>query len=283
LPSCTRDVARQAFTRVRASKLAMWTSVSSTIAALTSDAHADRQYNVAAERIQQALLTVKVPEIAGLELGVRAEPARLVGGDYIDVFSRDGCLFFGLGDASGKSLGAAMNALMLRYLLRGLTEVLGHGQIEAIVRHTNSVVSEDLYDTDYFITLLMGTLDPHSGHLRLVNAGHEPAMILREGAADVEVMTRHGIVLGVDRQTNYPLEETTLGIGDRAIFYTDGLTEATNTRGELFTAECLRENIVAHRDLSPQALTDELFEMVKAYSDGPMRDDATIFVVRQAA
>ncbi|MBV8148707.1 MAG: serine/threonine-protein phosphatase [Candidatus Eremiobacteraeota bacterium] len=257
--------------------------MSSTIAALTSAAKADREYDIAAERIQQALLTVKVPAIAGLELGVRAEPARLVGGDYIDIFCRDGCLLFGLGDASGKSLGAAVNALMLRYLLRGLTAALGHGQIEAIVRHTNSVVSEDLHETDYFITLIMGTLDPRSGHLRLVNAGHEPAMVLREGAADVQVMTRHGIVLGVDRQTNFPLEETTLGIGDRAVFYTDGLTEATNTRGELFTAECLRENVVAHRDLSPQALADELFETVKAYSDGQIRDDATVFVVRRTA
>jgi phosphoserine phosphatase RsbU/P len=261
----------------------MWTSVSSTIAALTSSAEAEshRQYDIAAERIQQALLTVKVPEVTGLELGLRAEPARLVGGDYIDVFSREGCLLFGLGDASGKSLGAAMNALMLRYLLRGLTAVLGHGQIEAIVGHTNSVISEDLYETDYFITLLLGTLDPASGRLRLVNAGHEPAMILREGAGKVEVMTRHGIVLGVNRQSTYPLEETMLGIGDRAVFYTDGLTEATNTHGELFTAQCLRENIVAHRDLSPQALADELFETVKAYSDGQMRDDATILVVRR--
>jgi phosphoserine phosphatase RsbU/P len=261
----------------------MWTSVSSTIAALTSAARAEREYDIAAERIQHALLTVKLPEITGLELGVRAEPARLVGGDYIDVFSRDGSLLFGLGDASGKSLGAAMNALMLRYLLRGLTEVLGHGQIEAIVGHTNSVVSEDLYDTDYFITLLLGTLDPRSGELKVVNAGHEPAMILREGAADVEVMARHGLVLGVNRQTDYSLEETTLGIGDRAVFYTDGLTEATNTRGEMFTAQCLRENIVAHRDLSPQALADELFEAVKAYSDGQMRDDATILVLRRTA
>ena len=77
------------------------------------------------------------------------------------------------------------------------------------------------------------------------------------------------------------MEECTLDIGDRAIVYTDGLTEATNTRGELYTLECLRENILAHRELNAQELADELFDAVKAFSNGQMRDDATILVIRR--
>jgi sigma-B regulation protein RsbU (phosphoserine phosphatase) len=259
----------------------MWSSLSRTISGLTAGGEPDPLYDIAAERIQQALLTVNVPTISGLELGVRAEPARLVGGDYIDVFLRDGHLVFGLGDASGKSLGAAVNALMLRYLLRGLTTALGHRQIEAIMGHANAVISEDLYETDYFITLLVGSLDPKSGCLRVVNAGHEPVMIVRKGNPEVEVLTSHGIVLGVDMDSRYALEETTIGIGDRAIFYTDGLTEATNERGELFTATRLREHIAANRNLSAQQLADELFETVKAYGNGQLRDDATLLVVHR--
>jgi sigma-B regulation protein RsbU (phosphoserine phosphatase) len=261
----------------------MWSSLSRTIAGLTSGGQPDPLYDIAAERIQQALLTVNVPTVAGLELGVRAEPARLVGGDYIDVFSRDGHLVFGLGDASGKSLGAAVNALMLRYLLRGLTAALGHGQIEAIMGHANAVISEDLYETDYFITLLIGSLDPDSGRLRVVNAGHEPVMIMRKGSSDVEVLTRHGIVLGIDADSRYAIEATTLGVGDKAVFYTDGLTEASNQRGELFTAERLRKHIAANRNLSAQQLADELFETVKAYGNGQLRDDATLLVVHRTS
>jgi len=259
----------------------MWSSVSRAIAALTSSGQEDRHYEIAAERIQEALLTVDVPQIAGLEVGVRAEPARLVGGDYVDLFTCDAQIMFGLGDASGKSLGAALNAMMLRYLVRGLTAALGHGQIEAIMRHTNAVVAEDFRNTDYFITLLIGILDPVSGRLRIVNAGHEPAMILRRASSQVEMLTKHGIVLGVDQQTRYPLEEASLDVGDRAVFYTDGLTEASDRRGELFTAQRVRENIVAHRDLSAQDLANELFEAVKAYGDGQMRDDATILVIHR--
>lgn len=259
----------------------MWQSVAKAIGALTAGDDAARQYDIAAERIQSALLQITVPKVSGLDVGVHAEPARLVGGDYIDVFSRGPRLLFGLGDASGKSLGAAINALMLRYLLRGLIQVLGHEQLAAIVRHTNDVVIEDLDETDYFITLLVGTLDAETGALKVVNAGHEPPLILRQDATDIDVLGQHGIVLGVERQAQYVVQETTLQAGDRAVFYTDGLTEATNERGELFTVERLREQFLEHRYLAAQQLADTLFDDVKAYSNDNMRDDATILVVRR--
>jgi phosphoserine phosphatase RsbU/P len=259
----------------------MWQSVAKAIGALTAGDDAARQYDIAAERIQSALLNVTVPKVQGLDVGVHAEPARLVGGDYIDVFSRGDHLLFGLGDASGKSLGAAINALMLRYLLRGLIQVLGRGELAAIARHANDVVLEDLEETDYFITLLLGTIDAGSGRFEVVNAGHEPPLVLRRSANDVEIMGRHGIVLGVEPGARYPIQETTLEPGDRVILYTDGLTEASNERGELFTLERLRERLVQHRYLGAQELADALFEDVKAYSDDNMRDDATILVVRR--
>jgi|SRR5580700_329551 sigma-B regulation protein RsbU (phosphoserine phosphatase) len=259
----------------------MWQSVSKAIGALTSGDDAVRQYDIAAERIQSALLNISVPVVRGLDVGVRAEPARLVGGDYIDLFSRGDHLLFGLGDASGKSLGAAINALMLRYLLRGLVQALGDEQLTEIVRHANDVVAQDLEETDYFITLLLGVLHPDSGDLKIVNAGHEPPLILREGAADIEVMSVHGIVLGVDRRVSYPIQETTLEVGDRVIIYTDGLTEASNTRGELFTIARLREAFLEHRYLGAQELADRLFDDVKAYSDDNLRDDTTILVIRR--
>jgi sigma-B regulation protein RsbU (phosphoserine phosphatase) len=65
------------------------------------------------------------------------------------------------------------------------------------------------------------------------------------------------------------------------VLYTDGLTEASNERGELFTVERLRERLVQHRYLGAQELADALFEDVKSYSDDSMRDDATILVVRR--
>jgi phosphoserine phosphatase RsbU/P len=261
----------------------MWASLSRAIGALSAGETAGRDFDLAAERIQSALLKVTIPDVAGIDFGVHAEPARLVGGDYIDLFPSRGQLLFGLGDASGKSLAAALNALMLRYLVRGLVQALGSEHLESILEHTNSVVAQDLRNTDHFITLVLGAVEAHSGRLRIVNAGHEPPLILRADATDVEIMTTHDIVLGINDGVRYRVEETTLRVGDRAVIYTDGLTEASNSRGELYTVERLRENFLANRELPAQALADALFETVKTYAGAEMRDDATILVIRRVA
>jgi phosphoserine phosphatase RsbU/P len=260
----------------------MWTSVSRAISLLTSGEDANRQLDLAAERIQSALLNVTLPEMRGLDVGVHAEPARLVGGDYLDVFSpRSECMLFGLGDASGKSLAAALNALMLRYLVRGLVQAVGCEDLESILSHTNSVVAQDLHGTDHFITMILGTVDAQSGRLRFVNAGHEPPLVLRANAPDVELIETHGIVLGVNKHETYQTEEFALNVGDKVVVYTDGLTEATNDHGELLTVKRLAEMFVEHRDLPAHALAHTLFDAVKMYAGEHIRDDATLLVFQR--
>ena len=259
----------------------MYASIRRAIANLTVGDDSEIHFNLAAERIQRALLDVSIPEIAGIEIGVHAEPARLVGGDYVDLFSPgDGTFVFGLGDASGKSLAAALNALMLRYLVRGLVTALGTDELVPIVTHTNSVVVDDMTD-GAFITFMLGAFNVASGTLRVVNAGHEPPLVYRSAKHDVETMDVHDIVLGVDRKTFYKEESTTLERGDVAVFYTDGLTEATNDDGELFTIARLKHALLERARLPAQEIADTIFEAIKQYSSGPMRDDATMLVLRR--
>ncbi len=255
-------------------------SIRRAIAALTPGEDAQRHYDLAAQRLQQALLTVAVPTIPGLQIGVRAEPARLVGGDYVDLLATpEGHLIFGLGDASGKSLAAALNAMMVRYLVRGLVAALGPRELAKIVEHANTVISDDVTEGS-FVTFLIGVLDPGSGLLRIVNAGHEPPLILRERDACVTSISRHGLVLGIDRSSTFQEDSVILERGDLVAVYTDGLTEATNERGELYTMECLADAFIERRSLAPQEIADSLFDTVKRYSVGGLRDDATILVLR---
>ena len=215
-------------------------------------------------------------------MGVHAEPARLVGGDYIDIFRfAENELVIGLGDASGKSLAAALNALMLRYLVRGLVTALGTEQLIPIVTHTNAVITDDMAEGS-FITFLLAAFDLTSGTLRVVNAGHEPPLVYRSGSNEVETMDVHDIVLGVEKQTAYKEQQTLLTAGDVAVLYTDGLTEATNNDGELFTIERLKDALLQRTGLSAQHIAETIFDEVKRYSAGPLRDDATIFVIRRA-
>jgi len=256
------------------------TAIRRAIAALTLGTDAQRHFDLAADRISRTLLDVVAPAIEGIEIGVRAEPSRLVGGDYIDLLpsGRSG-LLFALGDASGKSLAAALNALMLRYLVRGLVTALGTQALDTIVQHANTVLAQDV-DDDSFVTFILGAIDPDLGQLRLVNAGHEPALILRRTSATVEVTQSHGIVLGVMDGATYPQETVAISRGDTIVLYTDGLTEATDQRGELFTVDRLCEEIVRNRSCPAKRLADAVFDTVRAYAGHELRDDATILVLR---
>jgi sigma-B regulation protein RsbU (phosphoserine phosphatase) len=255
-------------------------SIRRAIAALTTGNDAQRHFDLAADRISRALLDVAIPKLPGLEIGFRAEPSRLVGGDYLDLLPTGaGAMLFGLGDASGKSLAAALNALMIRYLVRGLITALGTDELALIVQHANTVVTADV-DADSFVTFLLGELDPVRGRVRLVNAGHEPALLLRSDAAAVEVTQAHGIVLGVVPAVTYVEQTLSVSAGDTIVLYTDGLTEATNKRGELFTIERLCEEIVRRRADSAPDLANAVFEQVRAYANGELRDDSTILVLR---
>jgi sigma-B regulation protein RsbU (phosphoserine phosphatase) len=93
-------------------------------------------------------------------------------------------------------------------------------------------------------------------------------------------MEHHGLVLGIESKVPYAVHDATLEVGDRVVMYTDGLTEASNERGELFTVERLREKLLEHRYLNAQELASALFDEVRAYSGNDMRDDATILVLR---
>ncbi len=253
------------------------------IAALTLGDDAERHFDLAAQRIQHSLLDVTIPDVDALDIGVHAEPARLVGGDYIDLYRvGESSLLFALGDASGKSLAAAMTALMLRYLVRGLVAALGTGDLANVVRHINAVVSDDLTD-GAFITFLLGTYDGADGSLRFVNAGHEPPLLLRARSEKVETLDAHGVILGIQPDAEFAEAACRLEPGDLLVVYTDGLTEATNERGELYTIERLSQDLVEKRDRGAQDVAESVFETVRRYAAGEMRDDATILVMRRSA
>ncbi len=256
-------------------------AISRAVMALTLGQDSQRHFDLAAKRIQESLLAVSIPAMPGFDLGVRAEPARLVGGDYIDLYPAGDKLVFALGDASGKSLAAALTALMLRYLVRGLVTARGTTDLSGQLGHINRVVSEDLTD-GAFITFILGVIDGAAGTLRTANAGHEPPLVLRAESARVTTIDAHGMVLGIDVSATFNETECELAPGDIVVIYTDGLTEATNERGEMYTIERLCEDIVRNRDLNAAELANTIFETVREFATGELKDDATILVIKRS-
>jgi sigma-B regulation protein RsbU (phosphoserine phosphatase) len=237
------------------------------------------EFAAVADQIQRALLAIDLPHLPGIEIGARAAPARLVGGDYLDVIVREGrSPLFAIGDVSGKSLPAAMRAVMLKYLVRGLTYAQTD-DLTRVLRHTNAAMCEETAE-DGFVTFLIATLEHENRQLRIANAGHDPPLIYRAAQGTIEQMRESGLVLGVEPENAYVEQTTALEPEDAVILYTDGFTDARDPGGEQFTLARIKEGLMSQRMLPAQAMADALFERVEAYAAGALYDDASIMVIR---
>lgn len=238
----------------------------------------DGEFARVAVDIERSLFNLRLPKRDDLDIGARAAPARIAGGDYIDVIPRrTGVPFFGIGDSSGKSLPAALKALTLKYLLRGLVAAIDD-DLGRILTLANGIVCE-IVNPDEFISVLACTLEDGARTLVMANAGHEPPLIYRAATAAIERYPAGSLVLGVDPAATYREERVAVGPGDRIILYTDGFTEARNASGEQFTEAKLIEGILERPHLPAQTLADALFDRIEAYTAGTFRDDASILVV----
>jgi sigma-B regulation protein RsbU (phosphoserine phosphatase) len=169
---------------------------------------------------------------------------------------------------------------MLRYLVRGLVTASGTADLAQHLAHINHVVSEDLTD-GAFITFIIGVLNGTTGNMRVANAGHEPPLFLGAGSSTVGTIDCAGIVLGVDAYATFSEVECDLVTGDIVVIYTDGLTEARNNRGEMYTIARLSEDIVRNRSVGAAELADTLFATVQQFATGELKDDATILAVKR--
>jgi sigma-B regulation protein RsbU (phosphoserine phosphatase) len=257
----------------------MFYSIGRAIASLDSR-NLVQEFEDVADRIQQSLLTITVPAVPGLDIGIRAAPARIVGGDYVDIIAHPGRpTLFAIGDASGKSLPAALRAMTLRYLVRGLASVLGDDLASLVARANEVVCADD--EPERFVTFAVATVLDKNRTLKLANAGHDPPLIHRAATGSIEIPENSGLVLGVEAAARYVEQRIALSPGDIVAFYTDGFTEARNPDGEQFTLARVRDGLLDVHGLSAQGIADALFNRIEAYAAGtPFADDATLLVLR---
>jgi sigma-B regulation protein RsbU (phosphoserine phosphatase) len=237
-----------------------------------------------ARDIQRSLLPSSVPAIDGLSLADLCEPAREVGGDYYDFF-RLGPRQLGLlvADVSGKGTSAALYMAELKGLMLALSHI--HRSPRQLLVEMNHLLADHL-DNRSFITMTYAVIDLEAGTLTHARAGHTPLLIVSGGRSDVIVPS--GMVLGLrlpgasERFADL-LEEHTCALrtGDVVVLYTDGVTEATNSGGDLFGDEALARVVTAHCDLDAAGIRERVVRDVKAFvGDADPHDDMTMIVVK---
>jgi predicted ester cyclase len=232
-----------------------------------------------ARRIQQASLPKEVPEQEGWQISPYYRPAREVGGDFYDFhLLPDGRLGLAVGDATGKGVPAALVMSTTCGMLRLAAQ--NYSSPGEMLRQVNEALFPNI-PANMFVTCFYSILDPKRGGLRYANAGHDLPYLRRRGG-DCEELRARGMPLGLMPGMRYEEDEIVLDAGEAALFYSDGLVEAHDLRGEMFGFPRLRTLIAEHaeEDSLEEALLGELYYFV---GEGwEQEDDITLLTLRRS-
>jgi predicted ester cyclase len=233
-----------------------------------------------ARRIQQASLPKEVPTLEGWQITPFYQPAREVGGDFYD-FHRlsEGRLGLVVGDATGKGVPAALVMSTTCGMLR-LAAQSSSSPGEMLQR-----VNEALFTSipaNMFVTCFYCVLDPESGRVVYANAGHDLPYLRRRGS-DAEELRARGMPLGLMPEMGYEEMDIVLDAGESALFYSDGLVEAHDPKGEMFGFPRLRA-LVAESG-NERSLVDVLLEELYSFvGEGwEQEDDITLLTLERSA
>jgi sigma-B regulation protein RsbU (phosphoserine phosphatase) len=228
-------------------------------------------------RMQRHLLPAELPRVDGLELGASYVTSSRAGGDYYDVLPlpEDQWGVF-VADVSGHGTPAAVVMAMIHTLLHAFPgpalpaqHVLSH-----VNRHLLAVAPEGM-----FATAVYGIYDPYYRRLRYASAGHPPPMLRRGRSSVGEIETTAGVPLGILEEDTWTEREISLVPGDTLLFYTDGILEGTNHRGEPFGRKRLGETL-RWGPTRAGPLVQHIERHYKDFSNGvPDMDDRTLLVM----
>jgi sigma-B regulation protein RsbU (phosphoserine phosphatase) len=224
-----------------------------------------------ARKIQEALLPRCSPYIPGFAVTGLSTPAGAVGGDWYDFIPfDDGRWGLVLADVSGKGMAAALLMSATRGMLRSLATACCPSEV---LNKLNQLLVND-FPSGRFVTMLYAVLDPAGRTLRFASAGHlRPLLIENSHARFLE--TERGLPLGIGAG-DYSEAQVELPEGSRLLFYSDGITEATNLEEDEYGAERLEKHF-QRTDASPESILED----VRTFVNGAgLLDDATVILVK---
>jgi phosphoserine phosphatase RsbU/P len=240
----------------------------------------ERELALASE-IQQRFQPTAPPQVAGYELQGISFPCYEIGGDYYDFIERkDGRLVIALGDVSGKGTAAALLMSSLHAAVHA--QAGSHDSLVATISAVNRYLADNI-PANRFVTLFYAELDPESGSLAFLNAGHNPPLIVHS-AGTVEQLASGGLPLGIKPDAEYREGRTQLQPGDVLVIYSDGVTEAVSPTGEEFGPTRLYEVVSRNIEASAAGIRDRIESSLTKFSQGTSAaDDITLVIVKRQA
>ena len=236
-----------------------------------------REDLAAAQLVQMSALPPPFPRQPAFVVSARMDPAKIVGGDFYDYqILPNGCFFFLIADVSGKGISAAMFMMRAKSVIKQcFAEIddLAKGMTKA-----NAILATH-NESKIFVTAWVGILNPRTGRIVYVNAGHNPPVLRRMvgGEPSVEwVKCPPSLVLAISPDVRYPVHELTLAPGDALFLYTDGVTEAQNKEGRFYGEKRLARTLAAPDGCSVERVRRSLDDFQKKVEP---TDDSTMLLL----
>jgi serine phosphatase RsbU (regulator of sigma subunit) len=204
----------------------------------------------------------------------------MVSGDFYDFIElSDGKLGIVVADVADKGVPAAIFMALSRTVIR-TTAVNTPEPSQAMEKANNLITSDNR--TEMFLTAFYGVLDSQTGELRFANGGHNRPMWLRNTANELSTLTARGTILGAFSDLTFEEGRIQIEPGDVVVFYTDGVTEAMNPQGDIFTEERLCEVLTQYRYHSAAEIEIGIIQAVRDFvQDAPQSDDYTMVVLKR--
>jgi sigma-B regulation protein RsbU (phosphoserine phosphatase) len=231
-----------------------------------------------AAQVQRLFLPSGRPAIAGLEIAGMMQPARGVGGDYYDYFPIDAhTTQVIIADVAGKGVPAALLMSATAAALR-LEANRDRNMLQQVDRLNTEIGA--VSDPEQYVTLLVGEIDTTKRKIHYVNCGHNPALLFRAKTGALSLMNSSCPPIGLSPEEICELASEDLMAGDVLVFYTDGVTEAENQRGEEFGMERLSAVVLRGSSLPAEDLMTNIYNAAADFCGDDFNDDMTILVVK---
>jgi phosphoserine phosphatase RsbU/P len=234
-----------------------------------------------ANEVQSRLLP-DCSSVALLDVAVGYEPSHWVGGDYVDAVDlEDGRILLIIADVCGKGLSAALVSSSVH------TMVHAHADrtfdLGALVDHLNDYLSLHLPDAS-FVTLLAVVIDPRSGQLQCINAGHPSAVVISSDGEVRWLQTERNVAVGMMDDASFEMETTTFSPNDTLLMFTDGAFEGFDEASN-WSAEKVVASLAHHVEHAPMAsssaLANQLTSTLTSMRGAHFRaDDTTLLIAR---
>ena len=233
-----------------------------------------------AKVVQAALVREGSADLGTFSAYARMTPAQQVGGDFVDIAEpSDGMLFLAVGDVSGKGVAAALFMAASQAAVKSASAE--HAEIDAVAERANSRLCSQ-NPMGLFVTCVLARVNLDNGVVDYVCAGHEPAYLISPDDSRRPLPMTGGLAMGLMEDFGYASRSETLQPGETLFLYTDGLTDATNRKGELFGKERLEGTLNGSAGRSPEDIVNHVWSEIGNFSAGTAAaDDMTCLVLHR--